>query len=937
MYPSAVQKDSALICRDDRAYEFALKQGKSISIIDFLRKYPNTHLKEKAELEKNKLFFTEQTDGTVDGYIRFCKKNEKSIYFDMAMDSIETISFLERNYTGIKYLLANPKQVKDFSGLQDKLFDLLLFDGHPNTLNYVNKEYGYYLDKFHKSKLDQITEEASKTKDLFFKIGVSDYNRSEYEQFINKMAPKDIAWVALQRLIEQDVKIKDWNNVKSTLMQYEPLFNYKGENQVTNLLKTIDDKDRVVNIEKLKAINTPMDEYAPVPSIDNKKLYFCGKNRRDNFGGEDIFESFNKSNNFTNTRPVGSLSTAYGNEAPLSISADGNTMVLWTNENGGDILTSYYQKDGTWSEPESMGEPLNTIYYEGDAMLSADGKTIIFVSSRPGGMNLYTENNMSYYGDDNYPTDIYVCNRMEDGSWSAPINLGPEINTAYSERSPYLHPDGKTIYFSSEGHAGFGRLDVYKSEKLTSEGSVHSNEDDWRYWSKCKNLGKEINGSSNDWGFKFSTDGKNVYYAAKDQTAQKSSLVLLLDISGSMGGSKMIAMQKAATEVCLNALENNTEVAVLAFEGDCYQPVREYSTFSIDPKELTDFIENLRVAGGTPMYEALQVAGEYLKNYSSYDSKFKSVILMSDGDASGCIKIDQMFSYLKKINFKHKVYTIALEVNEYSMAYSDLVLIAKRTGGEFFHAESADDLGSAFAQATNKIFNFSLKSSNSDIFRFTLPEDLRPQVVSTISGTILDANKKPLSAKVYWEDLSTGENMGVSTSSPVDGSYFIVLPVGKNYGYFADHPDYFPSSNNVDLRNQKTMEEIQVNIDVVSYKDMIENQRTVKINNIFFETSKFDLKSESYVELDRLAMILKRYPDIKIEIHGHTDNVGDESYNLQLSEKRAQAVLNYLVIKGVDSSIIAVKGFGYSKPLVDNSSDANKAKNRRVELKFVKN
>lgn len=929
-YPSAVQRNDAVVLRDERAYEKAKNIGKSTAIIQFLSKYPNTHLKKEAEFEKNKLLFREQTDGTIAGYIRFCSTNEASDFYNQAMDSIELLSLKMRDISGLKYLVSHNDKIADYSGFQTKLMQLFLFDGCLNTYSYFKKEFGYYLDRKHKIELEEYGVGVAEVDKLFLKIGVSDYNLTEYEDFIRKMAPNDIAFVALQRLIEFHAKTKNWAEATTQLKRFESLFNATGENKVSELIGILNNVDAPVQIQGVKGINTLTDEYAPVPSIDGKKLFFCGKDRKDNFGGEDIFVAGNQKQQFITNSIVPSLSTYDGNEAPLSVSADGNTMFLWSNENGGDIKLTRLQKDGTWSEPEFLPEPINTAYYEGDAMLSADGKTLIFVSSRPGGLNIYTDNTLSYHGDDNYPTDIYVCQLAADGTWTEPLNLGDKINTPYSERGPYIHPDGKTLYFSSDGHSGIGRMDVYKTTLNEEQG--------YQSWTKPTNLGKEINTPGNDWGFKFSTDGKHVFYAAKNQAVAPSSLVLLLDVSGSMDGSKIEAMREAATEVCLNALENNTEVAIFAFEGDCYEPISDYREFTTDARDLTDFIADLNPLGATPMYEGLYSAAYYLKNSASLASKNKSIILMSDGDATSCFSMDQLMKEMKTNKLFNRVYTIALEVDEYSKAYEDLQYIAQKTGGEFFHAETSNDLGNAFAQASNKIFNFSLRQSNSDIFEFVLPLELRPQVVSTISGTIVDINKKPIEANILWEDLNTGEQIGQARSNPVDGSYFIVLPTGKNYGYFVDHPSYFPASNNVDLRNKETMEDINLNVDVVSYDEMINNQRSVIINNLFFETAKYDLKPESFSELNRVVEILKRakMDGLKIEISGHTDNIGETEYNAALSEFRARSVANYLISKGVEESMLVVKGYGFTKPVADNSTEVNRALNRRVELKLIK-
>ena len=928
-YPNAFQVDSAYHFIHDLAFEEAKVKGNSNAFATYINKYPNSHLISQAIQKKDDLIFLEETDGSISKYLTFCKKYSQSNYYKVAFDSIiiQTIKF--KNWEGAEYLLINKSRIHDESSFQENLINSFLFDGTLETcLNFENK-FNKFLDQNHQSKLSNIKNSISTINKLYLKIGVNSNNSQDYENFITNLSPRSLAFVALQRLVEKGIIDKDYLNVIAILKKHEGLFNLNNTNKVTELIEILSEKLRQTQVLKVAKINTNNDEYAPVPSVDGKKIYFCGKNRSDNIGGEDIYVSLFNTNGFQNASVVSSLSTGSANEAPLSISADGNTMFLWNSENNGDIQYSTLKKDGSWSFPISLPDPINSEYYEGDAMLSADGNSFIFISSRPGGCNLFTDNKNSYYGDDNYPTDIYICNRLNGNNWSAPINLGENINTPFSERSPYLHPDGKTLYFSSEGHTGLGRMDVFKSTR--------QNDSTFNHWSTPQNLGKEINTTANDWGFKFATDGSHAFYSGSANTLQKSSLLLVLDISGSMAGTKLEALKIAAKDVCLNALENNTEIAIFAFEGDCYYPISDSIDFTIDPAELMAFIDGLYVNGSTPMYEALESGLHYLNQNASIESKSKSVILLSDGDATSCISLLELFNNIKRDKTMEKVYTIALEVSENSVAYLDLKAISSQTNGKFYHAESSAELGSVFAKATSAIFDFATKQSNSDIFKIQIPNDLRPEIVSTISGNILSSTKQPIEASIYWEDLSNGSQIGTAKSNPVDGSYFIALPTGKNYGYFVDHPDYFPTSNNIDLRTASSMQEIVLDINVVTYNEMLDNKKAVSINNIFFESGKFDLRIESYFELDRVLGVLKRidFNGFKLEVSGHTDNIGGDQYNEDLSQKRSEAVANYLISKGMNPLSLVVKGYGSTKPLNDNSTENNRAKNRRVEIRIL--
>jgi outer membrane protein OmpA-like peptidoglycan-associated protein len=200
---------------------------------------------------------------------------------------------------------------------------------------------------------------------------------------------------------------------------------------------------------------------------------------------------------------------------------------------------------------------------------------------------------------------------------------------------------------------------------------------------------------------------------------------------------------------------------------------------------------------------------------------------------------------------------------------------------------------------------------------------------------VKDSNGKPLSADLKWEDLKSGKNVGILKSNPTDGSYIILLPLGKLYGYYAERSGFYPTSKNIDLRKAKNDTTIIEDIILVSLLQMKEEKTKVRINNIFFDFDEYYLLPESFPELDRLAAILLKDTKQKVEIDGHTDIIGKAEYNVDLSLKRAQTVRDYLVSKGLDESRFIVKGFGTSKPVADNTTEEGRSQNRRVEIWFV--
>ena len=219
-----------------------------------------------------------------------------------------------------------------------------------------------------------------------------------------------------------------------------------------------------------------------------------------------------------------------------------------------------------------------------------------------------------------------------------------------------------------------------------------------------------------------------------------------------------------------------------------------------------------------------------------------------------------------------------------------------------------------------------------DIVRIKLKEEVQPDPVVLIRGKVL--NKKtnePLDASIGYNGLADGKNYGVARTNPANGEYTIVLPYGKNYDFTAGAEGYLGISDNLDLTGVGEYMEIERDLYLVP----IEVGATVRLNNIFFETGKADLKKESFVELDRVVKFLSDNPNVHIELSGHTDNVGNKDFNKSLSQQRADAVLAYLTQKGIDTNRLVSKGYGMEKPVSTNDTDEGKALNRRVEFTIL--
>ncbi|MFW5886360.1 MAG: OmpA family protein [Bacteroidota bacterium] len=225
------------------------------------------------------------------------------------------------------------------------------------------------------------------------------------------------------------------------------------------------------------------------------------------------------------------------------------------------------------------------------------------------------------------------------------------------------------------------------------------------------------------------------------------------------------------------------------------------------------------------------------------------------------------------------------------------------------------------------------KTGTSDLFRIKLPASAKPKPVVLLYGKVLNKQtNEPVEASISYYNLENGKELGVAQSNPVDGSYKIVLPAGTWYGMVTIKKGYFSINENINLSQEfSTYKELEKNLLMVP----VEVGQTARLNNIFFDSNKHELKSQSIPELNLLVKFLKENPGLKIEISGHTDNQGDVDYNQNLSENRAFAVYNYLLKKGIPENKLSAKGYGEIEPVATNETAEGRQLNRRVEFKIM--
>ncbi|MCB0762211.1 MAG: PD40 domain-containing protein, partial [Flavobacteriales bacterium] len=275
-----------------------------------------------------------------------------------------------------------------------------------------------------------------------------------------------------------------------------------------------------VTIENMgREINTRFDEYAPSITADGKKIFFTAR-RSDTEGGEidekgdyKFFEDV-YSSTWNETKEMWDMSSGVDGfvntidyDAVLSVNPQGNKMFVYKNSpgNAGDIFVSTYDvHQDEWRAPEKMPRPINTSYFEGSCSMTADGEMLYFVSERQGGKG---------------QGDIYVAESKGNGQWSSPKNLGDVINTELDEKFVFIHPNGKTLYFASDGHQTMGSYDIFKSEFVNGQ------------WSIPINLGYPINTVNEESTFSLTRDNQMMLISAEYDDSNGERDIYKIDVS----------------------------------------------------------------------------------------------------------------------------------------------------------------------------------------------------------------------------------------------------------------------------------------------------------------------------------------------------------------------------------------------------------------------
>ena len=489
-----------------------------------------------------------------------------------------------------------------------------------------------------------------------------------------------------------------------------------------------------------------------------------------------------------------------------------------------------------------------------------------------------------------------------------PINLGANINTSDSEFAPFISADGAILFFSAtkrETNIGGRRDDgdIYFS-KLMEDGS----------FSEAENIGEPINSAGGETIISVTPDGNTILFSRKYRNLNEDGT-----------WKNLIFISNKTKEGWCNPKPVN-----IRGWDDGSPSVVNSALYSLGSDGKTLIIGVRRLDGFGDM--DLWVSFKENNNTFSKPVNLGNVINTKRLEYAPCLAPDMKTLYFSS--------------NGHGGLGGRDIFKSTRLDDTWINWSKPENLGSTintykdeYYYSVSAIGDYAFVATffNSlgilDICKIPLTKSAKPKPVVLVSGKVINSkDNKFIEAAITYENMATGEKLGIANSNPDDGNYLIVLPGGGVYGFMAEVPGYYPISENIDLSDITENSNLKKDL----YLNPLEKGSIIKLNNLFYEFNQFTLKPESFSELNRLAKLVNKSNTMELQINGHTDNVGEEDYNLQLSKNRANEVKEYLVKNGVSEKQIKTKGYGSEKPLATNDTEKGRLENRRVEFIILK-
>ncbi len=484
--------------------------------------------------------------------------------------------------------------------------------------------------------------------------------------------------------------------------------------------------------------------------------------------------------------------------------------------------------------------------------------------------------------------------------------LSDSINSDYREYLPVISPDANTLYFCRTGHPdNYGSYvneddqDIWFSE-LKPDGT----------WSEAKNIGTPLNNIRDNAVCSVTPGGNTLLlfgnYIEEDDSNNGVSISHKISNGWSKPQKLIIENYSNLDNYANFYLSNNGKTLLMSLQTeDTYGNQDIYVSHYNEINSIWSEPVNVGSGVNTPLTESspflasdgmsMYFSSDGHKGYGNFD-----VFLSRRLD-------DSWTNWSVPENLGNEINTSGFDAYYYMSAVAEYV----------YFVSELDEYGDI------------------DIFRMKMPDRLKPSPVILISGLVLNPiTKKPIEAKILYSRDSDGRIIGEARTNPLTGQYKIILPVGEKYYFRAVAKKFLSITDHIDASEVEEYQEMTRNLEFVPVEYFQESELN-KIN-VFFTYNESKLLKGYKPELQKIVKLLKRFPDIKIEISGHTDNVGDKASNRNLSKRRAYTVVKYLIKHGIRRKRVKWRSYGMERPVATNETEEGRAKNRRVEFSIYK-
>ena len=512
----------------------------------------------------------------------------------------------------------------------------------------------------------------------------------------------------------------------------------------------------------------------------------------------------------------------------------------------------------------------------------------------------------------------FAIEQVENPVDFKPENLGDSVNSQYNEYWPSISADGKTLVITrliprkdlDEIKERIQQLPERRRKLMESR--IHENQEDFfvsyredSVWTHARNMGAPLNTKYNEGAQSLSADGKTMYFSACNKKDGQGGCDIYISEKSRGSWSEP---ENIGKPINTNKWESQPSISpdgqTLYFvsnrkggEGqkDIWKSTKNENGEWTEPKNLGDSIN-------TPEEE--------MAPFIHMDNK---TLYFASAGWLGMGSMDLFVSKKKEDTGWTSPKNLGYPINT---TESEFGMVVNSSGDKAYYASDRKD------------------GKQKDIYKFELPEKAKPVASSYMKGNVFDAEtKKPLKANFELISMKSGRTIMNSYSRKETGSFLVSIPANKNYVLNVSKEGYLFYSDNFKFEGRHKASEPYLKD--IPLKPIKEGEKMI-LRNVFYETDSFRLQSESKVELNKVYTLLTDNPTLQIEISGHTDNVGSNSYNKELSMKRARSVYDFLIKRGIEPERLTYKGYGEERPIASNKTAEGRAKNRRTEIKVIK-